>query len=95
MEKWDLGNDGIYKNSKLLDTEQSERLYNRMILDMEEILSSLWAKSTSSERWRMYCDLDDIIPFIKKIASVDYSKAFHEKDIFDRIYESIILTKRS
>ena len=90
VEKRGLGPDLVYRSNTLLDMKESERIYNRMISDIFEILSVVNSNLDCCNKWGIYHNtIDNVIDFLEKIVSFDYAKALQEKAWFETIYTPI------
>ncbi|MGA1869628.1 MAG: radical SAM protein [bacterium] len=89
VEKWEMGDDHIYRKKRIIDNAQAEAIYNKIIQDVTEIHTILKSKPGCYNKCGMYYNSDEIIAFIEKVISSGYSSALADKTQFDSIYNHI------
>jgi radical SAM superfamily enzyme YgiQ (UPF0313 family) len=89
VEKWDMGSDGIFKNSRLLDEQEAEMLYEGMIQDLSEILGVIESDPEGLQKYSITHNAKEVRAFIEKVLSNDYQMAIADRERFKEIYGHI------
>jgi hypothetical protein len=89
VEKWDIGADGIFKNTRLLTDKEAEILYRTMSQDLSEILEILRSDPQSLEKYSVTSNRKEVLEFIGRSISNDYQTALEDKKRFEAIYGRI------
>jgi len=89
VEKWDMGNDGIFKNTRLFDEKEAEMLYQTMIQDVSEILSILESDPEGLQRYSITRNAQEVRAFMERVLFNDYQKAVADQKRFEEIYGHI------
>ncbi|MGA1791640.1 MAG: radical SAM protein [bacterium] len=89
VEKWDMGNDGIFKNTRLLDEKEAEMLYETMIQDLSEIMGVLVSDTEGLQKYSITHNAKEVRAFIEKVLSNDYKKVIEDQERFKQVYGHI------
>ncbi|MGA1841005.1 MAG: radical SAM protein [bacterium] len=89
VEKWDIGDDGIFRNTRLLTDKEAEILYRKMSRDLSEIIEILRSDPRSFERYSVTSNRKEVLEFISKSIFRDYQATTEDKKRFEAIYGRI------